>query len=82
MNSSSGVIFAASTHLSINFSKLSVFKLDDKTVFFFLLIYAVNDNPIFSDLSDSSNFLFLKLTVSEVLFTIPTSTSVAPFFWH
>ena len=43
-------------------------------------IYEVNKKPMFSDLSDSSNFLFLKLTVSAVLFTIFTSTSVAPFF--
>ena len=80
LNSSSGVIFAASTHLSIRFSKFSSFKFEDETEVFFLFTKAVNDKPIFSDLSASSSFLFLKLTDSEIFFRTATSTSVAPFF--
>ena len=36
--------------------------------------------PRLSDLSDSSNFLFLKLTVSEIEFITSTEESVAPNF--
>ena len=56
LNSSSGVIFVVSMHLSIKVLILSSLRFDDEILDFFLPTYVVKPTPKLSDLSDSSNF--------------------------
>ena len=60
---------------------MSLSKLEEDIDDFFLPIYVVMLMPRSSDLLDSSNFLFLKFTVSEIEFFTITLESVAPNFF-
>ena len=81
LNSSSGVFFVVSIHFSISTFKFSFNKFDDDIDDFFFPIKVVISIPRLSDLFDSSNFLFLKLTVSEIELPTFTLASVAPSFF-
>ena len=81
LNSSSGVFFVVSIHFSIKIFRLSSSKFDDDIDDFFLPMNVVISMPRLSDLFDSSNFLFLKFTVSEIELPTLTLISVAPNFF-
>ena len=75
------MIFVVTMHLSISVFRLSSVKFEEVILDFFLLIYVVMLTAKLSDLLDSSNFLFLRLTDSEIAFTTDTLASVAPSFF-
>ena len=70
-----------SIHFSIKIVRFSFNKFDEDIDDFFLPINVVMSIPRLSDLLDSSNFLFLKFTVSEIELPTLTLISVAPNFF-
>ena len=69
-----------SIHFSIKIVRFSFNKFDEDIDDFFLPINVVMSIPRLSDLLDSSNFLFLKFTVSEI--ELPTLTLISVSYTH